>query len=449
MRTSIPILPEHIWGKMPPKEAAGAFQNEPPIIGSGPFQTTEFKKGKYIRMVRNDDYWRGPAQVDEIIFSYYTNQDTMSDDLRIGNLDLVRDITATKLKQLESDASLKAIHYPTGSFDFMSMNGYDSSASKGDPVLRDPAFRNALAWSVDREKVVSLSMNGFARPATSVISDTKFGDIDYHWEPPADQVYTYDPDKARQMLDAAGYKDTDGDGIRENDGKPIELRLWASSSWVPSQTTGKLVAGWLKDIGIKTDYTVLDQGALLDGVYTFDKDGNWTPDYDMFILAWYSFLDPSQNILSWTTDQLAGGWNDCGFSDPEFDKAAQDSAVTIDPETGAGDSIERRDLIWKAQQIFYEASPYVLFDYPEDLQGYNVAKWEGWVPMQGKAVAFRLGNNIDSYWAVHPKAASTAEADNGSSSTTWIVIGLVIAGLAVLLVVVLSRRRGARRVEEG
>jgi peptide/nickel transport system substrate-binding protein len=447
MRTSVPILPEHIWGKMSPKAATTSFENKPPIIGSGPFQTTEFKKGKYIKMVRNDAYWRGPAKVDELIFAYYTNQDTMSDDLKIGNLDLVRDVTATKLKQLESNSDVKAIHYPTGSFDFMGINGYENAASKGNPVLRDVAFRNALAWAVDREKVAALSNFGFARPATSVISDTSFGDIDYHWEPPADQVYTYDPEKAKQMLDAAGYKDTDGDGVREYKGKPIELRLWSTDSWTPTQTTGKLVAGWLEDVGIETQYQVMNQGALIDSLYSFDKAGNWTPDYDLYILAWISYLDPSQNLLSWTTEQMAGGWNDCGWSNPEFDTVAKESAVTIDPETGAGDSIARRDLIWKAQELFYGENPYVVFTYPEELQGYNVAKWEGWVPMQGKAVAFRLGNNIDSYWAVHPKAATTTTTSSGSGSTTWIIIAIA-AALVAFVAVVLLRRRG-RRVEEG
>ncbi len=69
----IPILPEHIWSKIPPKDAEKSFKNPPPIIGSGPFQTVEVKKGSFVRMVANKDYWKGAPKIDEVIFQTYQN----------------------------------------------------------------------------------------------------------------------------------------------------------------------------------------------------------------------------------------------------------------------------------------------------------------------------------------------------------------------------------------
>jgi len=78
---ALPILPEHMWSKVSPKDAARSFANKPPVLGSGPFQCVEFKKGAYVKMVANWSYWRGAPKIDELMFEFYTNADTMVWDL--------------------------------------------------------------------------------------------------------------------------------------------------------------------------------------------------------------------------------------------------------------------------------------------------------------------------------------------------------------------------------
>ena len=119
-----------------------------------------------------------------------------------------------------------------------------AAASRGNPVLKDPKFRQALNWAVDRDKICAIVYGGHARPATTVITADYYTDPDWHWEPPADVKYSFDLEKAKQLLDAAGYKDTDGDGIREDAGKPIELRLWCRAGSTTYQNVERLVAGW-------------------------------------------------------------------------------------------------------------------------------------------------------------------------------------------------------------
>ena len=81
---SIPILPEHVWSAISPKAAATSYANKPPIVGSGPFQCVEFKNGGYMKMVANKAYWRGAPKVDEVLFEYYTNRDSMAGTSRPG-----------------------------------------------------------------------------------------------------------------------------------------------------------------------------------------------------------------------------------------------------------------------------------------------------------------------------------------------------------------------------
>ena len=288
--------------------------------------------------------------------------------------------------------------------------------------------------------MVDVGYFGHAQPATSIIrADYYKPPIDYHWQPAAGEEYTFDPAKAEAALDAAGYKDTDGDGVRDYKGKPIVLRLYARSQSATDQRVGKLITGWLDAIGLKIDYQILDEGAMTDKIYNF-KGATFAPDYDLFLWYWYSDPDPNFLLSVLTTGQI-GSWSDTQWSDAEYDKLYQQQQTTIDPEA-------RKQLIWKMQQIVYEKSPYITLTYPEWLESYNDKQWTGWVksPSVNGPVIY-TEYNIDSYLFAHPQQAA-AQASGGGS--TGVVIGVVvvaaIAVLGVVAVVLVRRRR--RAVEE-
>ncbi len=100
----IPILPEHVWSKIDPADAEEAFQNPPPIVGTGPFQIVERKKSDFVRLEANKDYWGGTPQIDELIFQTYQNADTMAQDLLSGTLDAATELLPATFVNVESDA---------------------------------------------------------------------------------------------------------------------------------------------------------------------------------------------------------------------------------------------------------------------------------------------------------------------------------------------------------
>jgi peptide/nickel transport system substrate-binding protein len=437
----VPILPEHIWNEVSGKAATTTYQNKPPIVGDGPFQIVEWQKGKFVRLEANPHYWGGAPKVDEVIFQLYTNPDTMSQDLKLGTIDGAINVPSAQFKQLGSEPGLAANNATSWQFIELGMNCYESPDSMGNPVLLDPEFRKAVNWAVDREKVVSVAMNGYATVGSTLIVPYS----KYHWEPPADSLFTYDPAKANELLDAAGYKDVNGDGLRETkDGKKLSLRFYATADAPENQTAGKLIVGWLADVGIKLQFQVVDAGALIDAQYNYEGD-TYAPDWDMFIWYWTQDVDP-QFMLSIYTPAQIEGWNDCLWTDPEYTKLNAQQSQTIDEAA-------RKPIVDQMQQIFYDAAPYAILAYPFQLEAYNTAAWQGWVHVPGDATGEQQGavlysyNNIDTYRFVEQKTA-TIENTATSSNTTLIivivVVVLIVVGAALLL---LRRARGRSETE--
>jgi len=442
LRMVVPILPEHIWSKISGKEATSSYQNKPAIVGDGPFQLVEWQKGKFVRFEANPTYWAGKPKVDEVVFELYTNPDTMAQDLKLGSIDGAVDIPPAQFKPLSGEAGLTTSQSTSWNFIELAMNCYDSPNSKGNPVLKDQQFRTAVNWAVDRQKVVDVAYQKYATLGSSLIVPYS----KYHWEPPAGEAFTYDPAKANQILDAAGYKDVDGDGFRETkDGKKLTLRFYATTDSTQNQTAAKLIVGWLKDVGIKTNLQVIDAGTLIN--YQYSYTGNtYTPDWDMFIWYWVQDVDPNFIVDIYTPQQIEG-WNDCLWTDPLYTKLNGQQITTID-ET------KRIPIIQQMQQIFYKGAAYAIMAYPYQLEAFNTDKWQGWVHTPTQAPGGQQGsviynyNNIDTYRFVAPKVAAAAEK---KPLVNWKWLGVGLGGVIVLVVIMFALTRlfgKARREEE-
>ena len=445
IRMWIPILPEHIWKSVPKSTIQDKYPNKPPIIGSGPFQCVEWKNGRYARMVANKSYWRGAPKIDEIIFQTYQNADNMAADLKSGVIDMADGLPAAQFKSLSTDANLKLVSPPTRTFDYLCFNSYTSPNSMGNPVLKDPEFRTALDYAVNRRQLVDVAQFGLGKVGYTILTGVDYGAINYQWEPTGTEVRGFDLEKAKAALDAAGYTDTNGDGVRDYKGKPIKLRLWARSENQFSQDAGRLITAWWRSIGLKIDFQSMDDGVINDHIYNY-KGNAYAPDYDTYIWDWVGYADPSDTLVSWTSDQIEYGWNDCCWSNAEYDSLFKQQMKAVDLAKGAYDNAPRRDLIWKMQQVFYADSPYLVLDYPLEREGYNIAKWDGWVNVGSPdGLVFYQNDNIDTYLSVHPKTASVV---GGGSGSGWIV-GVIVAAVVVVAVVVflVVRRRGGSAEE--
>ena len=428
----IPILPEHVWSKVP-KGKLDSWTNVP-MIGSGPFQVVEAKKSKYVRLVANKQYWGGAPTLDAILYSIYMNPDSMVQDYKAGNLDAAYSIPAAQLGALKVGPGWETVNASYIGFNELGFNCWKSPKSKGNPLLLDYRIRLACSWAIDRQKIIDAAMAGLAKPGTTVISPVS----SYHWEPPADQLISYNPEKAKQILDEAGYTDRDGDGVREDaKGKELNFRLTPLSDYPEEVTAAKLVHEWLKDVGIKTRIDAVTEGAF----YNL----NWDGDFDIYFWSWGGDIDPGFMLSVFTTDQIQSA-SDCFYSNPAYDKLYKQQATAVNP-ADPNDTSQRKAIIDQMQQILYEESPYLVLWYNVNLEAYRADKWTGWhlVPPQNGGPIWNLMRT--TYIDLKPVTATAEEEGGGSSAWVWIVVAAVaVVGAGVL--VWLRRRRGGPGAEE-
>ncbi len=415
------ILPKHIWKDIPPEQAGGDFANDNPV-GCGPFRLAEFKKGEYIRFEANPEYFGGAPNLDEVVCIHYANETTLAAALQTGEIDIAARVPEAQFQSLQGQPGLVTLKSAGNAFTELAFNCWQDPASKGNPILLDRSFRRAVAHAIDKVKINDVVSFGMATPATGVIP-TVLGD--FHWEPSSEEVIPFDLDKAKALLEEAGYKDGDGDGVREDrGGGPINLRLYLRSESAATQKAGQMIAEWLKEIGVGIESQVMDDGTLSDRIYD-------NGDFDMFIWGWGGDVDPSFVLSLFTSGQIMN-WSDCMYSNPEYDRMFEEQQRLIDRQA-------RVAMIHEMQKILYEDCPYIVLSYDPDLQAYRTDRFEGWVrtPKGGSVI---MTFSPATYLSLRPVAKGIL-AGGGRS---WLWIGLGVIAIAAAAAIVLRTRRKPR-----
>jgi peptide/nickel transport system substrate-binding protein len=421
------ILPKHIWGKMN-ADKRGKY-DATDGVGSGPFVLEKFEKGQFARFKANKYFWGGKPAVDKVVLRKFNNPDAMVAALKTGELDAAEDIPGAAFDQLEKNDKIQTIEGNQGTMEEVAINGGDG-LKKPHPALLDVRVRQAIGHAIDKKTIVARVVNGHGTPAETLSTSP-----DTSWTPkiPADQVFDFDLDKARQILEDAGYKDTDGDGVREmpGGGKPLNFVYYVRSDGETGPKIAEFVTGWLKEIGIATTKKVADDSQLT----TIIGKG----DYDMFAWSWTPFVDPDPMLSYFTCDQVASDpkdptnyYNDANYCDPQYDKLYQQQKVELDRD-------KREEIVHRMLTRFQQWATYHVLATEPDLQAYVKGRFDGFVRQPAKIGPVIYSNTSPSYALLKPVTASVGGDSGGSSG------GIIAAIVAVVLVaagaVVLLRRR--------
>ncbi|HEX8140345.1 MAG TPA: ABC transporter substrate-binding protein [Pyrinomonadaceae bacterium] len=164
-------------------------------VGTGAFKFVRFDESQQVvDLTANEDYWGGAPAVKSLRVRTILDANTLQAELKSGGVDLaqVANLQPDAYQQLGQDANLKIAQFPGVNVVYLNFNAADE-------VLKDPRVRQAIAYAIDREAIVKELLLGQARVANSILPEQS-------WAYAPGQVYKYDPERAKQLLDEAGYK---------------------------------------------------------------------------------------------------------------------------------------------------------------------------------------------------------------------------------------------------
>ena len=317
-------------------------------VGAGPFRLGEWRRGERLALARHDAYVGGQPYLDEIAFEVVDAQDALHEGLRSGTLDLaaVREDVAG---EIDNHPNLRLDQRPALALTYTGFQ-MDSAQTQ---LFQDQRVRQALTIALDREAMARQARFGLAEVATGPIPPPL-----WPAEPPLAPTLRYDPTRAEQLLDAAGWL-RGGDGIRVREGQRLAFELLTNRSTDGGRARERY-AEMMRDawraIGAEATVAVVSFSEVVSRLRTTHK-------FDVYLTAYASDADPDQRLL-WSTDAYQNGFNASRYSNGEVDRLLTEAVRVADPA-------QRRALYRQAQEILLTDLPAIMLDYPVALHGLN------------------------------------------------------------------------------
>ena len=368
------VLPKHIWQAQSEGAAPTEFLNLA-MIGSGPFKMTEYKQNEFVRLAANKEHFATPPKVDEAIFQTFANEDALVQALQTGQVDMITEMPSTVVPTLRKAENVKLVTGPgvNPSLSDIIMNQGDpancpeAGGCTGHPALLDRNVRLALAHATDKQNIIDVVLLGLGEPGLTLIPKG-LG----LWYNDTLQDYAFDLAQANKILDDAGYKDSDGDGVREmpNGGQPLKFRVQFPNDSLSAPRIAEILGQTWSQIGVKIDPQAVDPTALTDACCP-------GLDFDIILWGWASDPDPTLLLSVMASENLAAGSNESGYSNPQYDELYAQQAVTLDKE-------QRKALVWAMQKLAFDDVAYIIPYYDQEVQAYRTDRFTGWIDDQPK-----------------------------------------------------------------
>ncbi|RVD51015.1 ABC transporter substrate-binding protein, partial [Mesorhizobium sp. M8A.F.Ca.ET.023.02.2.1] len=367
VNNAVLIVPEHIWAKISHADARNTFRNDPPLVGTGPMIVSEFQPGQFVRLASNKYFRMGQPPMAGMILNLFNTADPIAQGLKSGNLDYGYGITSAQWEDLSNHSDIRVGQSRVEQRNYLAFNTASGEGAGSTKALQDTAFRDAIGYAIDQKTIVDRAFRGHADPGVGVVMPAA---TDYYSEL-SDIRRRFDLAEAARRLDAAGYLDTNGDGLREDEeGNSLQLELITGASGggleIPIAAV-QLVAGWLGQIGIPVSVTQLETGAL--GARTA-APANGGGGWDLLVSS--TWLSPTpHDILNLGNSKGIGTNNTSYWRNDKFDSLLSEADVTVD-------LAKSKQLVDEATRLIYTQAPYIMLCYPFLLDAHRTDCIQGW-----------------------------------------------------------------------
>ena len=307
-------MPKHYLKDVPIKDLEKSEKVRTKLVVAGPYTISSIVPGESIELKANPNYFRGKPKTEKVTVQVVNSQ-TITAAMKSGKYDLVFDIPTELYKIYKDFDNIETLGRQELYYSYLGfkMGKYDKA--KGENVVNpnakmaDLKLRQALAYGLDINQMVKAFYDGLREKATSSVPPV-FG----KYYPKDLAGFPYDPEKAKKLLDEAGYKDVNGDGYREDkNGKPFEIKIAAMSGGDIAEPLVQFYIQQWKEIGIKG---VLATGRLIEFNSFYDKVEADDPEIDVYFAAW----GVGTNLSPFETAGRKSMFNYTRFASDENDK---------------------------------------------------------------------------------------------------------------------------------
>lgn len=332
----IGIIPEHVFKK-------GDFVKNPANrapIGTGPFKFKLWKTDERIVLEKNTFYFGIVPKIDRFVYRIVPDQSIQFLETRQEAVDVVYLRPDQFIGFEEFFKKYKKFRYPANSYTYLGFN-------LNHPLLKIKKFRKAIAHAINKNEIIDGVLLGFGIPATGPLTPLQPGYNSKITD------FEFDIKKANEILDELGLKDIDGDGIRNFNGKNIELVLITNHGNKIRELTAQIIEQNLKKIGIRLSLRFIEWSSFINNYIN-------KRNFDMVILGWALSFDPDQYLIWHSNETGPGKYNFVGYKNPVVDRLLKEGRTTFD--------IKKRKRIYSLiHRIIHDDIPYVFLFYPEAL----------------------------------------------------------------------------------
>ncbi|TQM37886.1 ABC transporter substrate-binding protein [Pseudonocardia cypriaca] len=430
LASDVPIVPEHVWSSRVGQIGTATNAEQLPAVGSGPYVISGYQEGQSVTLSANDRFWRGRAHVDTLQFVRYENADAAVQGLLKGDVDLVRDLTPAQFDSLEGNAAVgrnegRNRRYTELLLNWSNPSGVDGQPfGDGHPALRDVRVRKALHHAVDAGAIVDRVKQGHSEPGHGIIPPVY---PKWTFTPSDSQRRDHDPERAKALLDQAGYR-PGPDGVRVGpDGRPLTLRLIAGNQVPTNPQLLDFLAGWFEAVGVGVTPQIMASNQIDDATVA----GN----FDIAVSGWSVNPDPDSTLDQQTCAVNGTSRSDSGYCNPAYDQLYAEQQAALDEG-------KRREIVQRMQSLLYDDVHAIVLTHDALLEAYRADRFTGFVtqPEDGGVITGQTG--YWGYYGATPVAAPRAAADAGGG--TGLLVG-VLAAVVVLgagaFLVARNRRR--------
>lgn len=367
-----PVAPEHVLGDVPPAELSASRFGTAEVVGSGPFRLVEHRPGDRWILEANPDFPEalgGRPYLDRLVYRVVPDESTLLAELRAGGVHFYMDVLPGQAERIRGAPDLRLATFPFPHYGFVVWN------TRREP-FDEERLRRALTLATDRQAMIRSQLEGLGRPATGPLGPWHWA-YDSAWRPAP-----HDPDSARALLDAAGWRDADEDGVRERAGTELAFDLLAPDNRVQSSLSVMLQAQ-LAEVGVAVRPRVREFASMVGALTGRARD------FDAAMLSFQPDLVVDDRDL-WHCDRETHPLHLSGWCDPALDGVLD--SLTVAPDRDA-----RRRLLRRYSELVYRAHPFTFLYFEDRADGIRRALMGVELDARGELVSV-------ADWWIRPEA---------------------------------------------